>query len=93
MTPSEAERIAAVETLVRGAKDERANLGASVRRMGSRVGSLEERVGMLVRETHARRREARKRAAAVELRLQILTLVVVTAGVIVPIALTILGSH
>lgn len=93
MTPSEVERIATLEVLAAEGVRQRGNITQSVHRTASRVGALEESVHELVVETRARRNEERRRQKRLDLRLRVLTFVVACAAVVVPVTLTILGSH
>ena len=93
MAPSEGERLAVVETEVRGLRDDVQALTVEQERTRQRLHSLESTTQGLVKMSAGRAQQAAAQAARTQRWVQILTLVVAIAAVVVSIVVGLHGAH
>ena len=93
MTPSEGERIAVVETEVRGLREDVQQLTSEQQRTRQRLHSLEATLQGVVKTAQGRGEEAARIASQTQRWIQVLTLVVAFAGVIGPLIYAGLSHH
>ena len=93
MAPSEGERLAVVETEVRGLRDDVQALTVEQERTRQRLHSLEGTVQGVVKTAAGRAEEAARSAARTQRWVQILTFVVAFAAVVVSIIVAVHGGH
>jgi uncharacterized protein YlxW (UPF0749 family) len=93
MATPEGERIARVEEQIRDMRQDLRDHAQEQQRTRNRIHDLEGAVGMLVDNLKVTRRSEETRYKGLNLRIQVLTLVIGSAGIVTPIFVVYVGRH
>ncbi len=93
MATPEGERIARVEEQIRDMRQDLREHAQEQMRTRNRIHDLEGAVGMLVDNLKVTRRSEDLRFKGLNLRIQVLTLVIGAAGIVTPVFIVYLGRH